>query len=90
MHHRDVVSKKRQLRKHLSGERHKKAKDLATKELHGPEGYQREVVLTSAIGLGIKKMNETDIAVFLHVKLKILGHFIISYSKMTEKQLFAK
>ena len=52
--------KKDSLEKHLSGEQHKKAKDLATKESLGPEKYQREVVSTSAIGQGIKKMNETD------------------------------
>ena len=52
--------KKDSLEKHLSGEQHKKAKDLATKELLGPEKYQQEVVLASAIGQGIKKMNETD------------------------------
>ena len=52
--------KKDNLEKHLFGEQHKKAKDLPTKELLGPEKYQREVVSTSAIGQGIKKMNETD------------------------------
>ena len=77
--------KKDSLEKHLPGEKHKKAKELL-----GPEKYQREVLSTSAIGQGIKKMNETDKEVFLHVnKLKILGHFI-SYSKMIEKQLYGK
>jgi len=52
--------KKDSLVKHLSGEQHKTAKDLAAKELLGPEKYQLEVVSTSAIGQGIKKMNETD------------------------------
>ena len=52
--------KKDGLEKRLSGEQHKKAEDLATKELFGPEKYQLEVVSTSTIGQGIKKMNETD------------------------------
>ena len=52
--------KKESLEKHLSGKQYKKAKDLATKELLGPEKYQREVVSTSVIGQGIKKMNEMD------------------------------
>ena len=52
--------KKRQLRKTFIWRATQKAKDLATKELLGPEKYQREVVSTSAIGQGIKKMNETD------------------------------
>ena len=52
--------KKDSLEKYLSQEQHKKDKDLATKELLGPEKYQQEVVSTSAIRQGIKKMNETD------------------------------
>ena len=52
--------KKDSSEKHLSGEQHKKTKDLATKELLGPEKYQREMVSTLAIARGIKKMNETD------------------------------
>ena len=55
-----LSAKKDRLEKHLSGEQHNKAKDLATRELLGPEKYQEEVVSTSAIGQGIKKMNETD------------------------------
>ena len=38
--------KKDSLEKHLFGKQHKKAKELATKELLGPEKYQREVVST--------------------------------------------
>ena len=73
--------KKDSLEKRLSGEQHKKAKDLATKELLGPEKHQWEVMSTLAIGQGIKKMNETDKELsFLHViKFKILGHFFVSY-----------
>ena len=55
-----LSAKKDSLEKHLSGEQHNKAKDLATKELLEPEKYQQEVVSTSAIGQGIKKMNETN------------------------------
>ena len=52
--------KKDRLEKHLSGEQHKKTTDLATKELLEPEKYQQKVVSTSAIGQGIKKLNEMD------------------------------
>ena len=47
--------KKDSLEKHLSGQQPKKAKDLATKGLLGPDKYQQEVVPTSPIGQGIKK-----------------------------------
>ena len=73
--------KKDSLEKHLSGKHHKKAKELDTKELLGPEKYQSEVVLTSATEQGIKKMNETDKEVsFLHVIKACVCYFSSNFS----------
>ena len=55
-----MSSVKKELRKTFIWRATQNAKDLVTKELLGPEKYQREVVSTSAVGQGIKKMNETD------------------------------
>ena len=48
------------MEKHLSGEPHKYAKSLSRKKSLGSAQYYEVVIKTSAIGKGIKKMNDAD------------------------------